>query len=246
MAATPAPAQATALAQAHIEAERRLRLIAARAIANAWQALGSYDEPDVARFLQIALPLVEAAQRQSVNLTTAYLARAIDRPAVGLDIAALIAGLRGGTAPSVVYRRPFVTVWSALADHKPYPDAVRTGMARATAAVETDVQLAMTHTLREVGSRESLILGYRRVPDATACEFCRLIAGRRYLTEDLQPVHAHCGCGVDVITDANRGDFTGNAENDLAIEGVAVRQHGELGPVLVSPDHAFTGPDDLP
>lgn len=240
---------AGALTAAHIQAEARLRQLTVQAIAAAWAALGSYDERDVPAFLAAAVPVVAAAQRQSVSLTAAYLARAIDRPAVGVDIDSLLAGLRNGTPSTTVYRRPFVSVWTALRDEQPYDSAVAAGLERATGSAAMDVQLAMTHTLREIGGREDLILGYRRVPDADACSFCRLIAGQRYTTDQLMPVHNRCGCGVGVITEANRGDFTGNPENDLSVTrddvSAVVRDHGELGPLVVNGAHAFTGPADL-
>jgi hypothetical protein len=242
---TPASAEA-ALVAAHIEAQARLRTVAAAAAAGAWTGLPGYDAADVARFLALVVPLVRAAQRQSVALTAAYLARAIDRPVFGVDAANIIESVRGGVPAGTVYRRPFVTVWSALGDHTPYEDAVAQGLHRVTSSVATDVQLAMTHTLREVGESQDLILGYRRVPDAGACAFCVLVAGRRYLTSDLMEIHNRCGCGVSVVTAANRGDFTGKRENDLALPaGVAVHAHGELGPVLGSPDDAFTSASDF-
>lgn len=228
------------LAQAHIEAEARLRAIVAAAAVAAWQALPSYNRPDVPNFLRAVLPIVEAGKLQSIALTRAYLARATGRPVAPVDVAKIAAGIRNGTDPATVYTRPFIQAWSDLAKRKPYEAAVRDAGTRVEASVATDVQLAMTHTLRAVGEADGTILGYRRVPDADACVFCKLIAGRRYLIEDLQPVHARCGCGVAVITAANRGDFFGKRENDLALPaGVAVNQHSELGPVLGDPNHNF-------
>jgi hypothetical protein len=98
----------------------------------------------------------------------------------------------------------------------------------------------MRQTLVAVGEQDPTILGYQRVPDAGACAFCRLVAGQRYRTDQLMPLHNHCGCGVDVITADNRAGFTGKPENDLSKPGVAVNDHGELGPVLGDPAHTFT------
>lgn len=60
----------------------------------------------------------------------------------------------------------------------------------------------------------------------------------------------NCGCGVDVITEANRGDFTGKPENDLSAtrDGMtaAVEEHGELGPLLVNGDQHFTNLETTP
>lgn len=230
--------------EAHIEAQRRLRARAAAAIAAAWSALPSYDETDVPAFLARAVPVTTAAQHTSVALTAAFLARRLRSQPASVPAAAILAQVRNGTPPADVYRRPFVTVWSALKDGKLYEDAAAAGLARASSTAEMDVQLAMRQTLVTVGQVDERILGYQRVPDAGACEFCRLIAGQRYTTDQLMPVHNRCGCGVDVITADNRGDFTGKPENDLSATGdgisTAVVDHGELGPLVVNGADHFT------
>ncbi len=260
MPTVPVEQQGSAEAQAHIAAQTALQAIAVAGVAAAWDSLPHYDDANVPAFLARVVPLILAAQVQSVALTNAFLARVMRRPPLGLDVSQLTgAAIRRATPaviqaaglpmnattvpPDVVYRRPFVDVWSALAKQTPWIDAVAAGRERATGTAAMDVQNAMRHTLRAVGESDDLILGYRRVPDADACPFCRLIAGRRYLTADLMEVHPRCRCGVDVITEANRGDFTGKRENDLAITrgGItaAVADHGELGALLVDGDHDF-------
>lgn len=241
---------ATQAAEAHIAAQARLRALTVQAVATAWQRLPNYDAVSVAPFLSVVVPLVLAAQRQSAALTNAFLARALGRPPVGVDFAQVVgAAIRADTIPATVYRRPFVTTWTALSNDVAYPAAVNAGLERATGTAAMDVQNAMRHTLRLVGEFDPQILGYQRVPDASACPFCRLIAGQRYTTDQLMPVHNRCGCGVDVITEANRGDFTGNRDNDLNVTSdgltAAVKTHGELGPVLVDGSQRFTGPDQL-
>lgn len=234
----------SALTDAQIEHQRRIRQRIASVVAEAWRRLGRWDEEDVDRWLAIVVPLVLASQRASATLTNAFLARAVGRAPLALP-PGLVAGaaIRNGTPPEIVYRRPFVTYWGALKDGHSWEDALQMGQDRATSAAETDVQLAMRATLREVGERDDLILGYRRVPDGDACEFCRLIAGQRYTVRDLMPVHNHCGCGVDVITAANRDEFTGRRENDLELPPeVAIHEHGELGPVITDAHDHFTGP----
>jgi hypothetical protein len=225
---------------AHIEGQWRLRAQAAARTQAAWESLGSWDEADVDRFLTIVVPLILGAQRASSALTNAFLAFAVGRQPLPLDPDRITgAFLRAGSPPADVYRRPFVSYWAALKEGKPWDDAIGIGLERATSTAEMDVQLAMRQTLVEVGAQDAAILGYRRVPDGDACEFCRLIAGRRYLTADLLEVHNRCGCGVDVITAANRGDFTGKRDNDLPPQ-VAIHQHGELGPVIADAAHDFT------
>lgn len=241
----------SARADAHIRAQARLRDLTATATERIWRELPAYDEANLDEWLTRTLPIVVLAQRQSVTLTDAFLAQSVGRAPLTPDPAPLTgAGVRAGTAPGEVYRRPFVTVWTALKNGAELDAAIAAGLARATSTAATDVQLAMRATLREIGEADDLILGYQRVPDARACDFCRLVAGMRYRTSELLPVHNRCGCGVDVITGPERPDFHGRYDNDIAATNgdglaAAVREHGELGPVLVDAAHDFTAQADL-
>lgn len=231
------------LADAHILAQARIRDAAVRGIEIAWTNLPTYDLDQVPVFARAATAAVQGAQRAAINLTNAYLAQAAGRTPLAIDADEILAGIRGPITPEEVYRRPFVTTWAALGRGRPWEQAVAAGMARAKGSAAIDVQLAMTHTLVHVGELDEQIVGYARVPDGGACKFCKLVAGQRYTTARLMPVHNGCGCGVDVITRANRHRFTGKPDNDL--DQVAIHQHGELGPILGDPAHTFTGPGDL-
>lgn len=209
-------------AEAHIEAQTRLQAIAAAGVAARWDGLPNYDEESVAPFLAVVVPLILAAQRRSAALTTAFLARAVGRSPIGFDVEEVIgaairtatpeviksAGLdpaTKGVPPEVTYRRPFVQTWTALSNHTPWVDAVAAGRERAMGTAAMDVQNTMRHTLRLVGERDDLILGYRRVPDGNACAFCKLIAGRRYRTSDLMEVHPRCVAGDTMVWSSSAG-----------------------------------------
>jgi hypothetical protein len=139
------------LARAHIITQERLRALVEQGIGTAWDALPGYDEEHVEEFIQRAVPFVLAGQRQAVSLTEAFLSRAVGRQPLGVEHEALIgAAVRAGAPPEQVYRRPFVTVWTALQRGTLWPDAVNAGRARATASAVTDVQLSMRATLRAV------------------------------------------------------------------------------------------------
>lgn len=235
---------ASRLAEAHITAQARLRALTARGVDAIWASLPAYNDENVDEWLTRVLPLIAAAQRQSVSLTDAFLAQAVARAPLGVNPERVTGpAVRAGVPPEEVYRRPFVAVWSALKAGTAYDKAVAAGGARATGTAAMDVQLSMRATLREVGEADDLILGYQRVPDAGACQFCQLIADQRYRTDDLMPVHNHCGCGVDVISGPERPSFSGVYAND--IPEVAVHNHGELGPVLGDPSHSFTAESDM-
>jgi hypothetical protein len=146
---------------------------------------------------------VRGAQLQSVAACEAFLTARLGVLPSGLpDEGALVgAGPRNGTPPEVVYRRPFVEVWSALADGVPWQDAVDRGLERAVSSAATDVQLSMRETARAVGGYEPGIYGFQRVPDGDACELCLIASTQRYHVEDLMPIHNLCGCGVEPLTE---------------------------------------------
>lgn len=236
----------TPVARAHIAAQERLRNLVGHAVQNVWLGLPAYNDDNVDEWLTQVLPVVAAGQRQAVALTEAFLARSLGRQPLGINPDRLTgASVRAGADPAEVYRRPFVSTWSALQTGRTWEEATRVGLTRATSTAATDVQLSMRATLREVGEVDSQIVGYERVPDGGACTFCKLVAGQRYRTGDLMPIHAHCGCGVDVITGSRPPTFTG----DTIIQGdqvsAAIRTHGELGPVLVNAAHHFTAQQDI-
>lgn len=239
-----------AVARAHITVQEQIRAATVRAVAAIWKALPGHDDVNLDEWLTKVLPVVAIAQRSSVTATEAFLAHVLGRQPLGVNPADFIgAAARNGVDPAAVYRRPFVTVWSALAREVLLPEALRMGLTRAGTTAETDVQLTMRATLRGVGQADPSIAGYQRVLDGAACGFCAAAAAQTYATADLMPIHVRCGCGVDVITTAARPDFSppGAAELPRTADGqpVAVREHGELGPVLVNADWAFTSERDL-
>jgi hypothetical protein len=242
----------TVLARAHILGEARLRESAVQALTRIWQGLPGHDRVNLDQWLSEALPVVEVAQRQSVALTNAYLARALERQPVGLDVTGLIgAASRNGTPPETVYERPFITLWSELKEGKPWVDAAKAGLAQATGSAATDVQLAMRDTLGAVQQVDSGIYGYERVTDGAACTFCQEVNGAYIFSGEPMPLHSGCGCGVEVLEAPHRGavslpdgtqirDFQyGPLNPQPPPEGVAVKTHGELGPVLVDPNQHF-------
>jgi hypothetical protein len=223
---------ASRLAEAHIEAERRLRLAAVAGTERIWRGLPAYDEANVDQWLSQVLPLVTAAQRRSVSLTDGYLGRAMRRRPLGVSPDEILSGLRNGTPPEEVYRRPFVTLWSAL-EGTPYLDAVAAGGARATGTAAMDVQLAMRGTAEAVNEADPNMYGFMRVADGGACAFCQEVDGAYVKSGDAMALHNNCGCGLEPL------DAPHSRAASLP-SGVTVHEHGELGAVLTSPEHDFT------
>jgi hypothetical protein len=220
------------LADAHITAQERLRGLVEAAVTRAWAGLPGTDDADVAGWLATVVPIVTTGQATSVALTDAYLAQALQRPPAGIVAADIIPGLRGGVGADEVYRRPFVTLWTALKDGRRYEDAAAAALARATSSAAMDVQLASRATFQAAQDADPAIRGYRRVPDGGACTFCLTVAGAKVNSAAAMPLHNRCGCSLEPITDT----VTPTPVPDT----VAVHEHGELGPVLADPAHDFT------
>jgi hypothetical protein len=203
-----------------------------RGIALRWRGLPGYDEEDVAPFVAAVVPFVLAVNRQSVLLTDAYLAMAAGRQPLGIDAIRILGALRGAVTPDQLYRRPFVTVWTALSKTVPYEQAVLAGLARAMDIATADVQMTQRATMQAVQDAEPRIRGWQRVADANACAYCRMIDGAFVKRADVMPLHPGCGCGLEP-------QYV-KVEPTPVPEGVAVHEHGELGPVIGSAEHDFT------
>lgn len=132
---------------------------------------------------------------------------------------------------------------------------------RAARMARTDVALAV----RDASARRLVaadgITGWRRVihPEVSrggSCGLCIAAADRVYSKAELMPLHDRCACTVAPVTDAsdpgsplNRDSLNalyeqagGTDRQSLAGVRWVVREHGELGPVLVDERHAFRGP----
>lgn len=181
---------------AHVEAERRLRVSVTSTIQRIWRGLPSYNEADLEQWLRQALPIIEVGQRTSAQITRAYLSKQLKMAPPPSDLSAYVgAELRAGTPPTEVYRRPFVTTWTALKSGAAYQDAVDAGLARAAGTAAMDVQLAMRAAARD-SFQAAGVETYHRIPDGNACELCLIASANVYRTADLMPIHNGCGCSV--------------------------------------------------
>jgi hypothetical protein len=206
-----------------------------------WDDLATHNEADVAGFVDDVVPNIVTVQAVAAQLTDGYLAALMRRPPLGVDLEDLTgAAVRNGTDPAEVYRRPFVTTWTALKRGASPADALAAGRARLEATAAMDIALSSRAAAREVGRADPNIAGFQRVPDGGACEFCEMAAGQRYNTDDLMPLHNRCGCTVEPI--AGGREVESETIPDPAVD---VREHGELGPVLVGAGDHFTDEDEL-
>lgn len=236
-----------ALTAAYQQQLKMTRNAVGDAVGRQWQRLGTYNEADVPRFVDAVSPIIAAGQSRAVALTSAYVARHTGSPIAGLSLDSL-PPIRNGVPPNVVYRRPFVGVWSALADDNydgDYEAATDIGQEMAKSSSLMDVALTVMAAYVGFSALGTGITAWRRVADPGCCAYCQNIDGAYTGPNEPQPLHNRCGCTADPVTHEVPSDATylnaGSTHDDTAIQ-----EHGELGPVIADKSDHFTGPSGIP
>jgi hypothetical protein len=143
---------------------------------------------------------------------------------------------------------------------KPLTDAIARGERRAKLIGLTDLELAVTHTVRERLAEEPRYKYYRRVlTGAENCGLCVVASTQRYRKGDLMPIHPNCDCIVeplpdnaphvldrDVLESAHQAiaeTFGRSAADARSIDYrkiITVQNHSEMGPLLTVSRHKFS------
>src|SRR5690606_24150496 len=145
---------------------------------------------DIDRVVDAVTPVALGGQQRIVALTDAYMAAlatvsGYPQTPEGIPAAAATGAALRGVEPREVYRRAGVTVWTALAEQE---------------SLSTDLQLARTHAAQWRQSRDSTVVGYRRVlSSGRNCALCVIASTQRYNRGELMPIHPGCGCTVAEI-----------------------------------------------
>ena len=169
-----------------------------------WDSLPHYRTSAVEDMIQAITPRVTAGQLRIADLTRAYLAQCarelgwkVVLPAIDQDE---IRGARG-VDPRIVYRRPAVDVYTALAAGKPLPQAAAEGRLRLTQLIGGDMQLAKVHASRQSmrGYPEEGQFYRRVLTGRENCALCVVASTQRYYRGDLLPIHPGCDCGVQPL-----------------------------------------------
>jgi hypothetical protein len=234
--------------------------------------LGSWRDADARRFQRTALPLILAGERQVATLTASYLEQLykdVDAhgPRVRLDLDTVTGRALRGVDPVDVYERPFKELRAALGDDVSLDEAVKRGARRLETLVKTDLQLARTHTVREVSAdMPRFEYTVRELQGEYDCALCMIASTQRYHKRNLAPIHPGCDCLVKTVTaDYDPGQVIDEDKleriHDLVEEAlgksdrggravdyrkiIIANEHGEIGPVLGFAGQRFTGPDDI-
>lgn len=225
------------------------------------------DQEHIDRLTALMAPAVQAGQLQIADLTNAHLASLFgvkDPPPPDVSMFE-----RQGVSRTTELARPFWTAIKAAREGKDFDAALAAGEQRLTKMVETDLQMAKVRQAREV-LKAGHIQTYARVVGSKPCWLCAIAATQVYYTEDLLPIHPGCNCSVKPIpkggerairngfnpdeilaaTDDQMKMMSSLVESEAPLskyqDKLAIRDHGEIGPMLTWKHQNFIGPTDLP
>lgn len=234
--------------------------------------LGSWRDSDFEQFLQLIGQTLSGASLQAARLQVAFykqMAEASGEKFVAPDLRPQdfsVEALRNGAQAREVYRRPFVDVYTALSEGKQVSQAIAAGAVRISSIASTDIQLARRNAGFQARSRNDRIVGYARtLTGAENCALCYVASTQRYTRGDLMPIHPGCDCGeMPIYGNQDPGQVIDEVRLNATHEAVeqrfgisdpgarepdyrqiAIREHGELGPMLTVADQSFTGPDQI-
>lgn len=188
--------QLVALARRHQDQLLSVRDRAVTVIDRLWARLATNPSQDaLGRWLDAAIPVVQSASEMAATASLAYVptyvAGAGETPR-GAELAVSQFLRPRGVDLADVLTRPFVTMRTALANGDTMERARQIAGARARQIAATDPLLAARAASSAAMRSDPSIVGYRRVPDAGACAFCRLAATQRYRDSDLMAMHSSC------------------------------------------------------
>ena len=262
----PTPDEFTRAYQRQVE---RLRSRTGSALQALWLGMPEYRDAQVDRFVQLALPIQVAAQREVRSLTAGYHsavgAELGDRVPMALISEAAVTAPRG-VAPAEVYRRPAVQVYTELSRGSSLTAAVTAGATRLQSLSSTDLQLVKADQSRESMTAGGYTFFRRTLTGLENCDLCTIASTQRYRVINRAAIHGGCDCSFVQVTAGfdpgqvldpellQRTQGHGKQLAALVDEGapvadfqklVVTREHGEYGATLSWRGDAFTGPADL-
>jgi hypothetical protein len=210
---------ATLLVQTTINYQAQLNGLAAHAgriAREVWSELGGTDREFIEVFKREAAPVVLGARQEAIDLTSAYLHELTDQAPKSMDLDLL----------EPRWRDPFLRTWRELKKGKEWVDAKESGAGQAQAITIDAVQSGAIGRMTHSGILG--IVGFRRVLQPGACDWCRLVSVQRYHSAEAASFgHGHdkhnsCRCTVVAIYGKRDPGRTINASRlaELKAEGV--------------------------
>lgn len=166
-----------------------------------WDRLGSYDEADIARLATQAAPIVTATKAAAVSTSAAFYATELGTPPTGVPV--------GEVATDLDLRAPFTSVWHALAERRPYDEAVVAGRSVLEASIRDFVTSTSRRTGDMVASRSGIAVQWVRVAEPGCCDWCSARDGGIYPSAEAGDYgHNRCACDMipDTLANPKRGE----------------------------------------
>lgn len=157
----------------------------ANAVASAWDGLPDYDDRRITEYTRRVTPVTKAAKVAAVALGVGYYSLVARQRPKAIPAAAIARDFNA--------RAGFVAYWNALANQRPWVEAVAAGRNRtqstASALVVSSSRVAGDHVLPDAE--------WSRIAAGDACAFCQEAASSTYRSaESADFGHERCSCSV--------------------------------------------------
>lgn len=209
-----------------------------------WQALPDYRDENIDMLVQAIVPRVKAGQIQIANLTVAYvkqtlMAMGVKAPVTGVDEDA-ITSLRG-VDPQEIYRRPAVSVYTALSQGKPLDQAVKEGGPRLYQLIGGDMQLAKTRQAHRSmrRARAGGVQFYCRILTGREnCGLCVVASTQHYRVDHVMPIHPGCDCDFGPLPPGTGEEWVIDPDTLEQVHSAVEERYGESDRGARSPDYS--------
>lgn len=259
-------ARAAAISDRHAQHRDSIILKLVKLLLGIWGDFGGSRDPEVvAGLAALSAVRVASATSQTRKLTRSYLTsmlRELDAIPAPLP-APREAYPRSGVSALDVYSRPAKQFVYALSQGSSVEEARTIAEDRLTEIAEQDVLLAEREESQRLYEATPKVIGYRRVihPELSrsgTCGLCVVASQRLYSTGDLLDIHGGDNCTTMPVVKGDDPGFRLNAVDlkqvyaaagsnraeDLVNTRITIKEHGELGPILVKQGDHFRTPKE--
>lgn len=207
-----------AATERYLTALARQRAAVAAFLAALWASLERYGDEGEEEFITTAEPRMEGFKRATVGVSAAYFATLLGIRPVAVDHREVSSVAR--------LRDPFLAARHAIAEGRPWVEAVTAGQSMAEAVGYNFVQSSARRTGDVVARESGVEVKWRRLPAANACEWCKLVAGQLYNSaESADFGHDRDGCLVVPTTEDSVSSITRTTQRGQGRRALGIASH---------------------
>jgi hypothetical protein len=151
------------------------------AIREAFLMMPAYDRAQLVEWVEAMTPLARAGAAEGADLASAYLAELTGSAATAAQIDLLVPALDG----------PFLRHWHDLSEGYSWEHSRDAGAGQAEMDGIDSARGGAAQRFQQPGVK---ILGYQRVVQVGACEWCQVVATKLYKTKESGAFKGHKGC----------------------------------------------------